>query len=114
MTGNTNLKIEKKKSHLWITFPSTINRENILQIQNRIEDSLKGKHKRVALDLKGIDAAGSIVINLIMDVRQAITKQKGTLSLVNLSKDCIKLFRSMNLDKVLAIYDDEREINSNG
>ena len=111
MTDTSILKIEDRKEYLWISLPSTINRDNILQIRIRIEMFLTEEHTRVVLDLSNIKAAGSIIINLILDIRQIITKLKGTLQLVNLTKDCLRMFQSINLDKVLKIYTSVDDIN---
>ena len=114
MTDTTNLNIEDRKGYLWISFPGLINRDNILQIHRRIESLLTEEHIRVVLDLSNIKIAGSIIINLIMDIRQILTSLKGTLQLVNLTKECLILFKSINLDKVLKIYENEDEIDSGG
>ena len=112
MTDTNDLKAEERKGYLWICLPGAINRDNILQIRIRIEMLLTEEHTRVVLDLSNIKVAGSIIINLIMDIRKVITSLKGTLHLVNLTKECLRLFQSINLDKVIKIYKSEDEINS--
>ena len=112
MTDTNDLKVEDRKGYLWIYLPGAINRDNILQIRIRIEMLLTEEHTGVVLDLSNIKVAGSIIINLIMDIRQIITSLKGTLHLVNLTKECSRLFQSINLDKVIKIYKSEDEINS--
>lgn len=110
MEEATHLKIENKKGYLWISFPISIGRENILQIRNRIESVLTEKSSRVVLDLSSIDIIGSIVIDLIMLANKIITNSKGSICLVNLSKTCLNQFQTMNLDKVMTIYKSEDEI----
>ena len=110
MTDATNLKVENRKGYIWISFPNSISRENILQIQNRIESTLTDESSHVALDLANIDILGSIVIDLIMSVNRIITNLKGSICVVNVSKACLKQFQTMNLDKVVTIYESEEEI----
>lgn len=112
MTEITDLKIENKKGYLWISFPNSIGRENILPIQNRIEAILTDESAHVALDFSNIDIAGSIVIDLVMLIRKILSESKGFLCLVNVSKTCLKQFHTMNLDKVVTIYESENEIKA--
>ena len=114
MTDANSLEIEERKGSLKITLPGKLDMDNITQIRIRIEMLLTEKHTKLVLDLSNIKAVGSIVINLIMDIRQIITSLKGTLWLVNLNKDCYTMFKSINLDKVLKIFKSEDEINSDG
>ena len=110
MTNTTLVEIEERKGYLWISFPSSINRDNVIQIRNRIESEIEGKQEKVVLDLSSVKAADSIVINLIVNTRNKIEELKGTLSLVNLTKNCLNLFNAINLDKVLTIYQNEEEL----
>ena len=111
MTDADLLDVEERKGSLRITLPGKLNMDNITQIRIRIEMLLTKEHTRLVLDLSNIKAAGSIVINLIMDIRQIITRLKGTLWLVNLTEDCYTMFKSINLDKVLKMFKSEDEIN---
>lgn len=111
MTDVNTLEIEEKNGYLWICLPGTLNRDNILQIQRRIEALITEEQLKVVLDLSNIKMAGSIVINLIMDIRKIIKGLKGTLHIVNLTRDCFNLFKSINLDKVLNICKSEKELN---
>lgn len=40
MTLTYGIQIDKKMGQVWIRLPNAIKKENILQIKNRIEDSL--------------------------------------------------------------------------
>lgn len=111
MNDNNELKIEDRQGYLWISFPDSIKRENILKIQNRIETEIEGKKVRAVIDLSNVKAADSIVINLIVSTRNKIKESKGTLSLVNLSNNCFTLFQTINLDKIVKIYKIENEID---
>lgn len=110
MTGIPNIKVENRKGYIWISFPNSIVRENILQIQNRIESILTDESSHAALDLSNIDILGSIVIDLIMFVNKILTNLKGSICVVNLSEACLKQFQTMNLDKVVTIYGSEGEM----
>lgn len=111
MTDINTLEIEERSGYLWICLPGTLNRDNIIQVQRRIEALLTEKQIKVVLDLSNIKIAGSIVINLILDIRKIIMGLKGTLQIVNLTRDCLNLFKSINLDKVLNICKSEKELN---
>ena len=110
MTDANTLMIDERNGSLWILLPGTLNRDNIIQIQRRIEALLTKEQIKVVLDLSNIKIAGSIVINLLMDIRKIIKELQGTLQIVNLSRDCLSLFKSINLDKVLNICKSEDEI----
>ena len=111
MTDADMIEVEERKGHLRVTLPGKLNMDNIVKIRNRIEMLLTKEHTRLVLDLSNIKAAGSIVINLIMDIRQIITSLKGTLWLVNLNEECYKTFKLINLDKVLKIFKREDDLN---
>ena len=110
MTNTSIIEIEDRKGYSWISFPSSINRDNIRQISNRIETEIEGKQARVVFDLSSIKAADSTVINLIVNTRNIIEETKGILSLVNLTKECLNLFQAINLDKILTIYKSEEQL----
>lgn len=110
MANTSIIEIEERKGYLWISFPSAINRENVTQIRNRIETEIEGKEAKVIMDLSSIKAPDSTVINLIVNIRNKLEETKGTLGLVNLSKNCLNLFQAINLDKVLSIYKGEDDI----
>ena len=111
MTEANTVMIDERNGALWILLPGTLNRDNIIQIQRRIEALITDEQMNVVLDLSNIKIAGSIVINLLMDIRKIITGLKGTLQIVNLTRDCLSLFKSINLDKVLNICKSEDEIS---
>ena len=110
MANTSIIEIEERKGYLWISFPSSINRDNVIQIQNRIETEIEGKQIHVAFDLSTVKAADSTVINLIVNSRNKIEEGKGTLSLVNLTKECQNLFQAINLDKILKMYKSEKDL----
>ena len=112
MADVNTLETVEWKGYLWISLPGLINRDNIIQIQREIETLVAEGHIKVVLDLSNIKIAGSIIINLLMDIRKIIIRLKGTLYVINLTKDCLSLFKSINLDKVLNICKNEDEIIS--
>ena len=113
MTDVNTLMIDERDGALWILLPGTLNRDNIIRIQRRIEALLTEDQMKVVLDLSNIKIAGSIVINLIMDIRKILTELKGTLQIVNLTRECLILFKSINLDKVLDICKSEDDLDLN-
>jgi anti-anti-sigma factor len=110
MTDANTVMIDERDGALWILLPGTLNRDNIMQIQRRIEALLTEEQMKVVLDLSNIKIAGSIVINLLLDIRKIITELKGTLYIVNLTRECLSMFKSINLDKVLNICKSEDEV----
>lgn len=112
MPDDDIVKVKQRKGYLWITLPDTINQSNIIQIRLKMKTVITKENRSVVLDLSNIKSAGSIIINLLMDTRQTVVSLQGTLSLVNLTKECFSLFSSIKLDKVLNIYKSEDEIIS--
>ena len=110
MTDTSIIEVQERKGYIWISFPGSINRENVKQIQSRIETEIKGRQARVVFDLSGIKAPDSTVINFIVNTRNKIREEEGTLSLTNLTKDFKNLLQTINLDKILTIYRSEEEI----
>ena len=97
MTITHGLYIEKKREHFWIRLPNAVKKENITQIQNRIESSLTGYKGRVVIDLSDTLSIFSILIH------KYVTKFGGQLQLVNVSEKCQAQLKLMNLDKILNI-----------
>ena len=103
MTITHGLYIEKKREHFWIRLPNAVKKENITQIQNRIESSLTGYKGRVVIDLSDTLSIFSILITLLMQIHKYVTKFGGQLQLVNVSEKCQAQLKLMNLDKILNI-----------
>lgn len=97
------LYIEKKRGHIWIRLPNVVKKDNITQIESRIESSLKGYKGKVVVDLSDTLSIFSILVTLLMHIDKLVTGAGGTVKLVNVSKKCQAQLQSMNLDRVLTI-----------
>lgn len=107
MTINHSMQIDKKNGRVRVRLPNAIKKENILQIENRIEDSLKHCNSKVILDFADILSIFSILVTLIIHIRKQVSEFDGELCLVNVSDKCKSQLKAMNLDKILTIYNNE-------
>lgn len=113
MTITYGLQIYKKKGQLWIRLPNAIKKENILQIENRIEDSLKDCEGKVILDFADTLSVFSLLVTLIIHIRKRVGEFGGQLCLVNVSDKCKSQLKAMNLDRILTIYNNEVDFLKN-
>ena len=112
MTVLESILIEDRNGYLWIILPGMIKRENVVQIQNRIEEAAEYKSKYIALDFKNISNIYSITINLIMRLREFVLTYNGDICIVNISDKCYRQMQLMQLTKVLTMYRSEKDIPS--
>ena len=113
MTITYGLQIDKKKGQVWIRLPNAIKKENILQIKNRVEDSLIGCKGKVILNFADTLSVFSILVTLIIHIRKLVGEFGGELCLVNVSDKCNSQLKAMNLDKILTIYNNEVDFLKN-
>lgn len=104
MTIIHGLHIEKKKEHIWIGLPDRIRKENISQIENRIESSILGYNGIVVLDLLDTLSIYSMLVALCMHIREKVVESGGMFYIANVSEKCQIQLELMNLDKILTIY----------
>ncbi len=104
-------QIENKKDHLRVTLPDSVTMRNLLQIQNRIEDRLSGSFKNVVLDLSNIIGIYSILVGLILKIKNMAIKSGSSFYLVNVSKQCLEQIESMELDETFNIFKDEKDFH---
>ena len=107
------MQIDKKKGQVWIRLPNAIKKENILQVENRIEDSLTDCEGTVILDFADILSIFSILVTLIIHIKKQVSEIDGELCLVNVSDKCTSQLKAMNLDKILTIYNNEADLLKN-
>lgn len=113
MTITYGLQIDKKKGQVRIRLPNAIKKENILQMENRIENSLTGCEGKVILDFADTLSVFSILITLIIHTRKRVDEFGGELYLVNVSDKCRSQLKAMNLDKILTIYSNDVDFLKN-
>lgn len=113
MTITYGLQIDKKKGQVRIRLPNAIKKENILQMENRIENSLTGCKGKVILDFADTLSVFSILITLIIHTRKRVDEFGGELCLVNVSDKCRSQLKATNLDKILTIYSNEVDFLKN-
>ncbi len=114
MAKTTNITFDTTGEYLRITFPKTISNRNYLQVRNRIESELEDKSDKVIIDLSNITSMESLFIGLLLHTRMIIKTKGGVVYLVNASKKCNTKLRSLFLDKIFTIYDDEKQVFSSG
>ena len=113
MTITFGMQIDKKKGQVRIRLPNAIKKENILQIENRVEDTLIECKGKVILDFADILSVFSILITLIIHIMKRVGEFDGELCLVNVSDKCKSQLKAMNLDKILTIHNNESGTEEN-
>lgn len=103
MTITHGLYIEKKRGHFWIRLPNVVKKENITQIENRIDSSLSGYKGKVVVDLSDTLSIFSILVTLLMHIQKKVTNSGGNFRIINVSDKCQAQLKLMNLDKILNI-----------
>jgi anti-anti-sigma regulatory factor len=103
MAVTCNLHIEKKRGYVWIRLPNVIKSENIIQIEKKIENSLKNCKSKVVLDFADTLNVFSTLVTLIMLIRKRVDEYGGELCLVNVSDTCKSKLKERNLDKIMII-----------
>ena len=103
MTITHGLYIEKNRGRIWIRLPNVVKKENITQIENRIDSSLSGYKGKVVVDLSDTFSIFSILVTLLMHVQKKVINAGGNFHLVNVSEKCHLQLTLMNLDKIMNI-----------
>ena len=106
MNITKKLHIKKKKDQIIITLPQDIERYNFSQIYQRIESFLSSNGDYIVLDMSHIFFLYSVLLSLIMRLREHTTNSRGKLLLINVSVECRKQLKEIKLDTLLTISDD--------
>ena len=110
MTPASDFYSEKKGGYTLVRLPGRVTRENISQIENRIETIVAENKANIVLDLSTTRDIFSIFITLIMQIKNQVSGVEGKLYLVKINESCLAQLKSMNLDKVLSIYESEEDV----
>lgn len=106
------LQIQKIRECIWVTIPRYIDINNDLHLENRIVSELTGKSDKLVLDLINNDNIYSMTISLIMHLRARMVEIGGSMCIINASKECLEKLQQLQLNKVLKIYENDEEINT--
>ena len=110
MTSAAGLYSKQKKGYTIIGLPAVITRENVLHIENRIGAIITQTKKPVILDISTVRDIFSILITLIVHIKNQVFDSGETLYLINVNDNCLAQLKSMNLHKVLPIYKNEAAV----
>jgi len=97
------LFIEKKSGYVCISLPRQIRHEHTLHIQGRIEACIDRTGSRIIVDMSSITDIYSVIVTILMRLRECVADCNGELFLVNVSQRCLQQLKLIHLDKVLTI-----------
>lgn len=108
MVPTKELFIKQKSGYVCITIPRHVGNENVLQIQNRIEAYINRVYNRIIIDMSSVSDIYSVIVTVIMRLRERVADCNGELFLVNVSERCIRQMKLIHLDKVLTILKNKK------
>lgn len=104
MTPLKNCIIIKNGGQISFKLPKNRNAGDIDTLKDRINSFMgNGRKKEVEIDLCDIHFLYSILISLIVQVRNTAVERKGSVKLVNASMKCQEQLMAVNLDKICKI-----------
>ncbi len=105
-------RFKEKRDYLWITLPDFIDTRNVLTLQNLIEsEMLIHPSCNVALDLSNLAMVTSTTVDVIMFFRNMVMEAGGHFCLVNLSQMIVMQLISVNVDRVVTLYESEEDMS---
>lgn len=108
---DTVFYFKEKDGRVRIQLPVIVKKENLLQLQNRIDSLLTtNKIRKVIVSLSDIKYLSSMLIELLMQIRRAVLKVKGKLFLVDVTPKCLETMEVLKLDQILTVSKNEDEI----
>ncbi len=110
MSETTGLSISERYGILWIILPRVISASNTLSVSEEIFSTLDKTDGDVAIDLSETDYLYSTGINLMIKIKKRLSRDKRSVSLVNLSSAIHGELESVHLDKVFPVYTTETEM----
>ena len=113
MSKSFNTSIENHLGCLWITFNDSIDMDNYKFIEESVFQKLAGVGTpNVVIDLSKTAALFSSGVGVIMRIHSLAKEHNKKLSLVNVSSKVQDGLETMGLDRVLSIYSNTDEFQS--
>jgi anti-anti-sigma factor len=109
MAGNASdpselVAIEQRMGYTWVTLPDTITVHNYSDVEADIMRRCAGTGGHVVFDLSRMQTIYSSALGILIRIRKELGEKGGVVCLVNVSRPILKLFGSLNLDKLFPIY----------
>jgi anti-anti-sigma factor len=96
--------IEKRGGYTWVMLPDTITVHNYSDVEAAIMRRCAGTGGHVVFDLSRMHTMYSSALGILIRIRKELGEKGGVVCLVNVSRTILKLFGSLNLDKLFPIY----------
>ncbi|MCH9612608.1 MAG: putative anti-sigma factor antagonist BtrV [Chlamydiia bacterium] len=90
-----------------IRIDGRLDAETAVQAENRINQLLEGKSKKVILDLAKVDYLSSAGIRLILSLTKKLKTEEGKLVVCNLHEDVSQIIKMAGFEQILNIATDE-------
>lgn len=111
MESITGLSFEKKKGYIVIKLPNLSNQDKVLDIEGEVMSNLSDYGSNVVIDLSESANIYSMLITLIIHIRNKVVSAGGLVCLVNVSINGQKQLNLMNLNMILPIFETEKDID---
>ncbi len=93
---------------LFVSLPRNIKRENINQVQQKIEAALDESIPNLVFNLSQLENVSSLTISLLIYFKKKLTATGNDIYLVRVPDSCKQLLQSLKIDTLIDIYDDEQ------
>ena len=104
------IDIKQVQGCLFVSLPKNIRRENIKQVQQRIESTMDETVLNLVFNLSQLANVTSLTISLLIYFKKQLTATGNDIYLVRVPDNCKQLLKSLKIDTVIDIYEDEQEL----
>ncbi len=94
----------EKDGYTLIEMPTYLSAEVIEETERNFSSVIQKEGSQFVLDMEKVQHLFSSGVRLITSLNKVVTEKKGKLALVNVTEDVEKALRSINLDKIISIY----------
>ena len=107
--------VETRHECLWIVLPETIDMDNYLSIEQRIEPEIQGTPRDLALDFSRTKNLFSSGIGMVVRLKKRVDEIGRKLFLVSIDKKIVEGLENVGLERVFEIFPTEENfIESRG
>jgi anti-anti-sigma factor len=101
------LEVVRDESKALVKIDRNIIASNTDKMGQELKDLLREELTDLVIDLSKVEIIDSSGLKLLIAIHHSLAKANGRLSIVNASRNIIKLFKSMRLDQHIRIIDEQ-------
>jgi len=101
------LEVVRDESRVLVKIERNIIASNIDELGQELKDLLREEVTDLVIDLSRVEIIDSSGLKLLIGTQHSLAKANGRLSIINASKNIIKLFKSMRLDQHIRLIDEQ-------